>query len=108
MRENETLNADVGTNEELFENSLRPKNLDEYIGQHKIKDKLKIYLEAAKKRAQSLDHALFCGPPGLGKTSLAFIIAKEMNAPLKSTSGPVIERAGDLAAILTNLEPGSI
>lgn len=112
QRENKNLKIEIDPEElpeELqIETSLRPQNLDEYVGQTKIKEKLSIYLEAAKKRKEALDHCLFCGPPGLGKTSLAYIIAKEMGAPLKATSGPVIERAGDLAALLTNLESGSI
>ncbi|MBF0491543.1 MAG: Holliday junction branch migration DNA helicase RuvB [Deltaproteobacteria bacterium] len=87
-----------------FENSLRPKNLSEYIGQTKVKEKLQIFIEATKRRGEALDHCLFYGPPGLGKTSLAHIIASELGASIKTTSGPVIERAGDLAAILTNLE----
>ncbi|MBX7148036.1 Holliday junction branch migration DNA helicase RuvB [bacterium] len=91
-----------------FDVSLRPKNLSEYIGQTKLKEKLSVFITASQKRGEALDHCLFCGPPGLGKTSLANIIAHEMNAPLKSTSGPVIERSGDLAALLTNLEPGSV
>jgi len=95
-------------NENLFETNLRPQNFNEYIGQTKIKDKLSIYLEAAKGRAESLDHCLFCGPPGLGKTSLAHIIANEMGSQIRVTSGPVIEKAGDLAAILTGLEKGDI
>ncbi len=96
-------------NEEIqIETSLRPRNLSEYIGQEPIKEKLSIFIQAAKKRKEALDHCLFCGPPGLGKTSLAHIIAAEMGAPLRSTSGPVIERPGDLAALLTNLEPGSV
>ena len=94
--------------ERRLELSLRPRNLTEFVGQNAIKQKLSIFLEAARKRGESLDHCLFSGPPGLGKTSLAHIIAAEMGAPLKSTSGPVIERAGDLAAILTNLEAGSV
>lgn len=93
---------------ETFENDLRPKNLDEYIGQKKVKEKLKIFLEAAQGRGESLDHSLFYGPPGLGKTSLAHIIAREMGAQIRVTSGPVIEKAGDLAAILTGLEPGDV
>jgi len=91
-----------------FEQSLRPKNLNEYIGQEKVKEKLKIFIEAALKRKEALDHCLFYGPPGLGKTSLAHIIANELKVSIKSTSGPVIERPGDLAAILTNLEPGQV
>ncbi len=87
-----------------LENSLRPKSLNEYVGQEKVKEKLKIFIEAARKRKEALDHCLFYGPPGLGKTSLAHIIAHEMGASIRSTSGPVIERPGDLAALLTNLE----
>lgn len=107
-RENTEL-APVPAPEEIREEAaLRPRYLAEYVGQEKIKEKLGIFIEAAKKRREPLDHCLFCGPPGLGKTSLAHIIANEMEMPMKSTSGPVIERAGDLAAILTNLEPGSV
>ncbi|MFH1350216.1 MAG: Holliday junction branch migration DNA helicase RuvB [Pseudomonadota bacterium] len=85
--------------------SLRPKSLDEYIGQEEIKRNLRIFIEAAKARSDALDHVLFHGSPGLGKTSLAYILARELGVNIKSTSGPVIERAGDLAAILTSLEP---
>lgn len=91
-----------------FENSLRPKFLKEYIGQEKIKEKLGIFLKAAQNRMESLDHCLFYGPPGLGKTSLAYIIAREMDAQIRVTSGPVLEKAGDLAAILTGLEKGDV
>lgn len=94
--------------EEHVDYSLRPKNLQEYVGQSELKNKLSIFLSAAKNRREALDHCLFSGPPGLGKTSLAHIIAIEMGAPFKSTSGPVVERPGDLAALLTNLEPGSV
>ncbi len=86
-----------------FELSVRPRTFDEYVGQDKIKENLKVYIQAAKQRDEALDHVLFCGPPGLGKTTLAHIIAAELGAELKVTSGPVLERPGDLAAILTNL-----
>ena len=89
--------------EEIAEVSLRPKNLREYIGQTKVKENMKIYIEAAQKRGDSLDHCLFYGPPGLGKTTIANIIANEMKSNLKVTSGPAIEKPGDLAAILTTL-----
>ena len=89
--------------EERLENSLRPKTLDEYIGQDKVKENMRIYIESAKKRNEPLDHCLLYGPPGLGKTTLANIIANEMGANLKVTSGPAIEKPGDLAALLTNL-----
>ena len=94
--------------EEQYELSLRPQRLAEYIGQPEIKENLKVFIEAAKKRKHPLDHVLLSGPPGLGKTTLANIFAKEMETQIRSTSGPVIERQGDLAAILTNLEPGTI
>ena len=90
--------------EERMENTLRPKLLNEYIGQDKVKENMKIYIEAAKKRCEPLDHVLLYGPPGLGKTTLASIIANEMKSNIKITSGPAIEKPGDLAAVLTNLE----
>ena len=89
--------------EERLENSLRPKVLSEYIGQDKVKENMKIYIEAAKKRGEPLDHVLLYGPPGLGKTTLSNIISNEMNSNIKITSGPAIEKPGDLAALLTNL-----
>ena len=91
-----------------LENSLRPQKLDDYIGQKKIKDSLKVYICAAKQRNESLDHVLFYGPPGLGKTTLASIIANEMNVNLKITSGPAIEKPGELAAILSGLQEGDV
>ncbi|BDI29918.1 Holliday junction ATP-dependent DNA helicase RuvB [Capsulimonas corticalis] len=94
--------------EDRDEYSLRPRWLREFIGQAKIKENLSIFLQAAKGRGEALDHVLLHGPPGLGKTSLSLIIANEMNATLRATSGPAIERPGDLVAILTNLEPGSV
>ena len=92
----------------LFESTLRPKTLVDYIGQEKAKGNLALFIDAARKRNEALDHVLLYGPPGLGKTTLAMIIACEMGVNIKSTSGPVIERPGDLAAILTNLEPGDV
>ncbi|PSM51296.1 RuvABC resolvasome, subunit RuvB [Campylobacter blaseri] len=94
--------------EKEYEVSLRPSSFYEYIGQEKIKQNLKIFIEAAKKREESLDHVLFYGPPGLGKTTLAHIISNQMNSNIKITAAPMIEKSGDLAAILTNLEEGDV
>ena len=94
--------------EEAQERALRPKFLEEYVGQEKIRDQLSIFIEAARARKEPLDHTLLFGPPGLGKTTLAHIIAREMGVNLRQTSGPVLERAGDLAAMLTNLEPNDV
>src|SRR4051794_25919609 len=100
--------APVSPQEEAFERALRPKQLDDYVGQEKIRGQLEIFIEAARRRKEPLDHVLLFGPPGLGKTTLAHIIAREMGVNLRHTSGPVLERAGDLAAILTNLEPNDV
>ena len=104
MDEENLINPELINEEEnRLENSLRPKTLDEYIGQTKVKENMKIYIEAAKKRGEPLDHVLLYGPPGLGKTTLSNIISNEMNSNIKITSGPAIEKPGDLAALLTNL-----
>lgn len=104
MDENSIISPELeDAQEERLENSLRPKTLSEYIGQDKVKESMKIYIEAAKKRGEPLDHVLLYGPPGLGKTTLSNIISNEMNSNIKITSGPAIEKPGDLAALLTNL-----
>ena len=108
MEEDRLITAAETEDDGFFDVSLRPKILTEYVGQSKVKENLKVFIRAARNRGESLDHVLFYGPPGLGKTTLAHIIAAEMGVNIKSTSGPVIEKPGDLAAVLTNLESGDV
>ena len=94
--------------DEQFEKSIRPALIDEYIGQTEVKENMKVFIEAAKIRHESLDHVLLYGPPGLGKTTMAYIIANELDVNIKTASGPSIEKPGDLAAVLSSLEPGDV
>jgi len=108
MEEARVLASTITREDEAVEASIRPKRLDEYLGQETVREQLKIYIEAARGRSEALDHVLIFGPPGLGKTTLAHVISHEMGVSLRQTSGPVIERAGDLAALLTNLQPHDV
>ena len=102
------ISSEIQEGEESIDSMLRPKTLSEYVGQEPVKEQLSIFIEAAKKREESLDHVLIFGPPGLGKTTLAHVISNELGVNLKHTSGPAIEKPGDLAAILTNLEENDV
>jgi Holliday junction DNA helicase RuvB len=108
MKENKITSPETTSEDLKYENTVRPKKFDEFIGQTKVKENLKVFIEAAKNRGEVLDHVLFYGPPGIGKTTLSYIIANELGVNIKATSGPVIEKIGELAGILTNLEKGDV
>src|SRR4029453_4815371 len=105
IEQDRVIAAGMQPQEESWDRAVRPKTLDEYIGQPAVKAQMQIFIEAARKRRDALDHVLIFGPPGLGKTTLAHVVANELGAGFKQPSGPVLERPGDLAAILTNLQP---
>src|SRR4051812_47857462 len=108
MSEHRIISSTSTREDDLVDASIRPQKLADYLGQQAVKEQLGIYIEAAKRRGEALDHVLIFGPPGLGKTTLSHVIANELGVNLRSTSGPVIERAGDLAALLTNLQPRDV
>ncbi|HOZ03935.1 MAG TPA: Holliday junction branch migration DNA helicase RuvB, partial [Arenimonas sp.] len=108
MMNDRVISTSATREDDIAEASIRPKKLDEYLGQEAVREQMKIFIEASKRRGDSLDHVLIFGPPGLGKTTLSHVIANEMGVNIRSTSGPVIERAGDLAALLTNLQPHDV
>ena len=108
MDDQTPLTPEMTKDDRLYDLTLRPQSLDEFIGQQKLKENLSVFIQAARQRDEALDHVLFSGPPGLGKTTLAHVISRELGVGIKTTSGPVVERPGDLAAILTNLEPKDV